>query len=232
MTDSQQSGVTRRDVLQRAGAVAAASALAGVAIPHVHAAEDNTIHIALVGCGGRGTGAAINALNARGGPVKLVAMADVFQDRLHQSYGTLQRVAEGKADQRGRAREPEVHRLRRLQAGHGLPAQGRRGHLRDPAGLPLGAFHLRHREGRQRLHGEADRRGRPERRRMLKLGEESVQRGPQGRRRPDVPPLRRPGPSCSSRSSDGAIGDMHAAPGLSPDGPRGEHAGRSRCPRA
>ena len=33
-----------------------ASALAGVALPHVHAAENNTIQVALVGCGGRGTG--------------------------------------------------------------------------------------------------------------------------------------------------------------------------------
>jgi predicted dehydrogenase len=39
-----------------------------------------------VGCGGRGTGAAVNALGAKGGPTRLVAMADVFQDRLDSSY--------------------------------------------------------------------------------------------------------------------------------------------------
>jgi predicted dehydrogenase len=86
MTDSHTPGVTRRDVLQAAGTVVAASALAGVAIPQVHAASDNAIRVALVGCGGRGTGAATDALKAKGGPIKLVAMADVFNDRLTQSY--------------------------------------------------------------------------------------------------------------------------------------------------
>jgi predicted dehydrogenase len=78
---------TRRDALK----AAAASALAGVVLPQVHAAEDNTIRVALVGCGGRGTGAAEDAMSvARYGPVKLVAMADVFKDRLDHSYGQLQ----------------------------------------------------------------------------------------------------------------------------------------------
>jgi hypothetical protein len=54
------------------------STLAGIALPHVFAAEDNTIQFALVGCGGRGTGAAENALGIKNGPTKLVAMADVF----------------------------------------------------------------------------------------------------------------------------------------------------------
>ena len=49
-------------ILQTAGRLTAASALAGVAVPSVHAAEDNTIRVALIGCGGRGTGAAANAL--------------------------------------------------------------------------------------------------------------------------------------------------------------------------
>ena len=56
---------TRRQFLETSGAVATASALAGVAVPAVHAAENNTIHVALVGCGGRGTGAAGNALSTR-----------------------------------------------------------------------------------------------------------------------------------------------------------------------
>jgi predicted dehydrogenase len=94
MTDSHQPGVTRREALQTAGTVAAASALAGIALPHVHAAEDNTIRIALVGCGGRGTGAATDALKATGGPTKLVAMADVFTDRLADSYKNLSKNGE------------------------------------------------------------------------------------------------------------------------------------------
>jgi hypothetical protein len=50
--------------------------------PAVHAAENNTIQVALVGCGGRGTGAASQSPSTKHGPVKLVAMADVFANRL------------------------------------------------------------------------------------------------------------------------------------------------------
>ena len=59
---------TRREFLATTGKAAAATALAGVALPHVHAAEDNTIRLAIVGCGGRGTGAVANAFEAPGGP--------------------------------------------------------------------------------------------------------------------------------------------------------------------
>ena len=79
---TDQSMATRREFLKTTGRIAAASALAGVAVPSVHAAEQNTIQLALVGCGGRGGGAAANALSVKNGPIKLVAMADVFPDRL------------------------------------------------------------------------------------------------------------------------------------------------------
>ncbi len=93
---------SRREFLKTTTQFAAASALAGVAFPHVHAAEDNTIRLALIGCGGRGSGAVANAMSAgglvlgddggtkraarsgAGGPVKLVAMADLRQERLDQ----------------------------------------------------------------------------------------------------------------------------------------------------
>ena len=45
-------------------------------------AEDNTIRLALIGCGGRGSGAAANALTVPNGHAKLVAMADLFEDRI------------------------------------------------------------------------------------------------------------------------------------------------------
>ena len=90
MSEANQSGLSRRDVLKATGRVAAATALAGVAIPqHVYAAQENTIRLALVGCGGRGTGAAIDALSSKTGPTKLVAMADVFEDRLNPSYHSI-----------------------------------------------------------------------------------------------------------------------------------------------
>ena len=80
---------SRREFLRRSGTLAAASALAGVALPHVHAAEDNTIHLALIGCGGRGSGAAVNAFEVPGGNVKLTVMADLFEKRLTASHATL-----------------------------------------------------------------------------------------------------------------------------------------------
>lgn len=89
---------TRREFLVNTGKLAAVSALAGVAIPHVHAAENNTIQIALVGCGGRGTGAAENALSAKNGPSKLVAMADVFENRLAGSFNGLKQRFSDKID--------------------------------------------------------------------------------------------------------------------------------------
>src|SRR5579864_3514026 len=97
MTDPKPTS-SRRDFLRTSGQVAAASALAGVAIPSVHAAEDNTIQVALVGCGGRGTGAAANALSTQCGPVKLVAMADVFKDRLDDSFEELEKDHKDKID--------------------------------------------------------------------------------------------------------------------------------------
>ena len=88
-------GVSRRQFLARSGAAAAASALAGVSLPHVHAAEDNTIRLALIGCGGRGCGAVSDAFDSRHGPVKLVAMADLFRNRLANAWQTLsERFAE------------------------------------------------------------------------------------------------------------------------------------------
>ena len=90
MSERQTSSSSRREFLSRSGRVAAASVLAGLAVPRVHAAEDNTIRLALVGCGGRGTGAARDALATTSGPIRLVAMADVFADRLKTSYGNLQ----------------------------------------------------------------------------------------------------------------------------------------------
>jgi predicted dehydrogenase len=81
----------RREFLGWGGKLAAASAMAGVAIPAVHAAENNTIRLALIGSGNRGSGAVGNAMSASGGPLKLVAMADLFERRLSGSFKALTR---------------------------------------------------------------------------------------------------------------------------------------------
>lgn len=86
--------LSRRQALKAGGAVAAASLVASGRA--VHAAEDNTIRLALIGCGGRGSGAVANALSAPGGPVKLHVMADLFEDRLERSRAALaQRFPDG-----------------------------------------------------------------------------------------------------------------------------------------
>jgi predicted dehydrogenase len=116
MSETSDSVTPRRDFLKQTGRIAAASALAGVSIPHVHAGEDNTIRLALIGCGGRGCGAAANAMSAgglvvdnsyrlegeenasSGGQVKLVAMADIIPARLEQSHATLTKLFGNRID--------------------------------------------------------------------------------------------------------------------------------------
>jgi myo-inositol 2-dehydrogenase / D-chiro-inositol 1-dehydrogenase len=89
-TTSQPLLTTRRYFLKTSGSALAGAALAApLAMPRPgYAAEANTIRIALVGCGGRGTGAASNALSTKG-PAKLVALADVFPDRIERSHKAL-----------------------------------------------------------------------------------------------------------------------------------------------
>jgi len=85
----QASNPSRRQFLAHSAGVVAGSVLAGIALPRIYAAEDNTIRLALVGCGGRGSGAVGDALSSSTGPTNLVAMADVFEDRLTGSYKAL-----------------------------------------------------------------------------------------------------------------------------------------------
>ena len=77
---------SRREFLQ----AAAAAGDAGRRSPAVHAAGSDVLRVGLVGCGGRGTGAASQALAADSN-VQLVAMADAFEDRLESSLDNLQK---------------------------------------------------------------------------------------------------------------------------------------------
>ncbi|HIQ21544.1 MAG TPA: Gfo/Idh/MocA family oxidoreductase [Planctomycetes bacterium] len=91
MNATTKSNPSRRRFLQATGRVAAASTLAAPAVPRVHAGENNTIQLALIGCGGRGTGAAANALSVKNGPIQMVAMADIFDYKLKGSYQRLKK---------------------------------------------------------------------------------------------------------------------------------------------
>ena len=89
MSQSKNQKPTRRKVLQATGGLAAAAILPGYKLPPVHMSNADEVRVALVGCGGRGGGAAANALSTKSGPTKLVAMADVFEDRLNSCYENL-----------------------------------------------------------------------------------------------------------------------------------------------
>src|SRR5262245_54735511 len=81
---------SRRDFLKTTTAAAMGVTMAAriKAMPGIYAAGSDSIRVGLIGCGGRGTGAVVNALSAAPG-VKLIAMADAFKDRLEESRKNL-----------------------------------------------------------------------------------------------------------------------------------------------
>lgn len=68
-----------------------AGAIGALAAPHILRGQDanREFKVALIGCGGRGSGAADQTLSVTGPNVKLVAMADVFADRINGSLNEL-----------------------------------------------------------------------------------------------------------------------------------------------
>lgn len=73
----------RRQFARQGSLLVAGAGVLGRAVPHVHAAEDNTIRLSLIGCGARGAGAVVNALNTSPqGPIKLYAAADLFASHI------------------------------------------------------------------------------------------------------------------------------------------------------
>jgi predicted dehydrogenase len=86
MSESTARSTSRREFLKNTGRIAAAGTLAAGIASRMYASQSNTIKVALIGCGGRGSGAAGDAMSVKNGPVKLVAMADVFENRLAGSY--------------------------------------------------------------------------------------------------------------------------------------------------
>jgi myo-inositol 2-dehydrogenase/D-chiro-inositol 1-dehydrogenase len=78
----------RRNFLKTSALIGGGAMVSSIPFANVYAGAPATIKVALIGCGGRGTGAAMHALNNRPN-VKLVAMADAFRDRLDESYKPL-----------------------------------------------------------------------------------------------------------------------------------------------
>lgn len=75
----------RRTFVKASSLAAGGLILSGPLAAKAHSSVDDTIKVGLIGCGGRGTGAIVQALNS-GQNVKLVAMADAFKDRLEKCY--------------------------------------------------------------------------------------------------------------------------------------------------
>ena len=96
---SKKDDTSRRDFIKKSSTAAAAtSLLAGLnAVQAAHTSYDETIRLGMIGCGGRCTGAAAQAMNTEG-PTKLIAMCDAFEDRLQGSLKTLQRQHKDKVD--------------------------------------------------------------------------------------------------------------------------------------
>lgn len=99
VNDNTSNGRTtsRREFLKQSTGALAGVSLANSLSVGAYAGEDNTIKIALVGCGGRGTGAAANALTTTG-PTQLVAMADVFENKVTGSLANISNGFAGKVD--------------------------------------------------------------------------------------------------------------------------------------
>ncbi|EAQ81308.1 Gfo/Idh/MocA family protein [Blastopirellula marina] len=83
---------TRREFLRKSAAISGAAAVGSLSLARsVHAAGDDTIKVALIGCGGRGSGAAKNA--TMGDPnLKVTALCDIFPDVLTQARERLTRA--------------------------------------------------------------------------------------------------------------------------------------------
>lgn len=97
--NNEGSAVTRRDFLKHTSVAAGAGMLGSLALERaVHAQGSSTLKLALIGCGGRGTGAAKQALNNNACPVKLIAVADAFQYKMERSLEQLKTQFPGKVD--------------------------------------------------------------------------------------------------------------------------------------
>lgn len=87
------SPISRRDFVKTSAGILATTSLAGPGLLAQAPPKEGSLRVGLVGCGGRGTGAAAQALKADSN-VKLVAMGDAFEDRLQSSLETLKRQSE------------------------------------------------------------------------------------------------------------------------------------------
>lgn len=94
----------RRDFLKTSAIFTGGAMLSPFSMPGAYASGTDAIKIAVIGCGGRGTGAVFQAFET-GHNIKLVAMADAFKDRIDQSYGPISKKYPDRVD------VPEEHKF-------------------------------------------------------------------------------------------------------------------------
>jgi len=96
--ETGKDSTTRREFLKGSTAAVVGSAVAaGWTIPAVYAAGSDEIRVGLIGCGGRGTGAAENVAQAAPG-VKIIALGDVFKDKIDSCVDSLKKTIADKLD--------------------------------------------------------------------------------------------------------------------------------------
>jgi predicted dehydrogenase len=111
--------LSRRSFIQGTSAAFAAGALAGMTLPRVHAASLDKapgVKIGVIGCGGRGTGAVLNAVGAavksiypdegyhteevaegatvQHDDIQVLALADLFEERLNECHRNLEKIGQ------------------------------------------------------------------------------------------------------------------------------------------
>ncbi|NRA49598.1 MAG: dehydrogenase, partial [Phaeodactylibacter sp.] len=111
MQKDQPSKMKRREFVKKTGLAASGLAIApSILSAKAYAEGSDTIKVGLIGCGGRGTGAALQAMSVSES-VQLVAMADAFKDRLESSYKRLQQELPNYEIDAERMNVPEAHRF-------------------------------------------------------------------------------------------------------------------------
>src|SRR2546430_2524368 len=88
--NGRTAGPSRRDFIKTTTAATIGISLAPM-MPGAYAAGTDAIRIGLIGCGGRGTGAVLNAFDGAQG-VTLVAMGDAFADRLASALEEISQI--------------------------------------------------------------------------------------------------------------------------------------------
>ena len=204
------------------------SLLTSLDAPAVHGAHGDTIQLALIGCGGRGTGAVVDALSANNGPMKLVAMADVFANRLTSSHAALSAKFPAEVD------VPEDQRFVGFdgyQKAMDCLKPGDIAIFATPPAFRWVHFDYAIEKGLNVFMEKPVTVDGPTTRRMFALADQSVREEPEGRRRPDVPALR-----CAARTAAAHAGRRNRRhrldarlPHAAPRRERVRHAGPVAC---